>query len=173
MCEVLYIRVNASIVCMCKLRGSIIMYLLLIGLGWYTTPLANLPYYCCKNNSCNSYHDDNNNNHYSCNYWRGVVGRWANCMGRRWRGVGALWFTGRSNCHWAVSIDSHEYSSHNDAGPASSHPGLYQRDEGATVCLWGSLQSGSICQEWWRFLKTGKRLFVQCITTTFGASCFQ
>ena len=37
------------------------MHLLLIDLGWYTTPLANLPYYCCRNNSCNSYHDDNNN----------------------------------------------------------------------------------------------------------------
>ena len=27
------------------------------------------------------------------------------------------------------------------------HPGLYERDEGATFCLRGPLQSGSICHE--------------------------
>ena len=83
------------------------------------------------------------------------------------------WYTGRSKHHWAVSINSHEYSSHNDTDPASSHSGLYQRDEGATTSSWGSLQSGSMCQEWRRFFKTGKRFFIQCITITFSASCFQ
>ena len=102
-----------------------VMYLLLIDLGWYTTPLANLPYYCCNNNSCNSYHDDNNNNYHCCNYWRSVVGR-QGCIRRRWRGVGpsqqhsfsscwgvgALWITGRSKHHWAVSIDTMTLAPH-------------------------------------------------------------